>query len=655
MISNFEKLDEYRRIEESLSDNGAERLRDLLNSHFEYATFSHRWNETETTKEPTYGFIKDAQDDGQNIYYLKGGKDYEENMLKLRSFCYTAAKCGFRWAWSDTCCINKASPSEVQVSINSMYKWYSNSALTIVYLHDVPDVNSTMPRLSHTSHSVHDFVAKHPTGSQNPPILQYAKGKEFFDTQVEGSALEDLLKRCFQECDGELSVIPQWCVRCWTLQEMVAAQCLRFYCETWEALEPAFDPGPPDDNHIERFSDHRREDLWQYALSRSTGVDVKSLSNFTPGTTNVREKFHWASRREATQIEDMAYSLLGIFDVNMPVLYGEGMKAFVRLQEEIMKRSHDLSIFDFCGYASSVNSCLAHSPLCYTEKPLELEVKKKEAQMEIDAESQEDEESDDEGAKGDNEEYNSTPGSNGEKPVVSRRLLAWGSSAVDFFKKFIQADPPLGHSLINGAITVSVFEHKVNIEIIDHVTLRYKATAKGLTQAKFTTLEPLKLVDGPVYYLVRVYDRHVRRAIEIFVSAKSNKDNDAEDRGLDAKGLINIGKGLVDDAKGLVSQGKVQVKHNAQAELDRQEREKREREARGPGSREEHSAQAELDRRVKEKREREAKFLTLEHPFVVLLVAHDGDARCRVATESRIIVRYRNLKLDQAVERRTLV
>ena len=623
MISNFEKLEEYKRIEESFSDNGAKRFRDLLNSYFEYATFSHRWNETETTKEPTYGFIKGAQDKGQNIYDLKGGKDHEKNMLKLRSFCYTAAKCGFRWAWSDTCCINKASPSEVQVSINSMFKWYSNSALTIVYLHDVPDVDSTMPRLSHTPHLVHDFVAKHSTGSQNPPILQYAEGKEFFDTQVEESALEDLLKQCFKEADGELNVIPQWCVRCWTLQEMVAAQRLRFYCETWKALEPAFDP--PDDNHIERFSDHRKVPLWKYALSRSTGVDVQSLTDFTPGTTNVREKFHWASRREATQIEDMAYSLLGIFDINMPVLYGEGMKAFVRLQEEIMKRSHDLSIFDFCGYASNVNTCLAHSPSCYIEKPLELERKTKGAQMGIDAESKEvcDEESDDESTKGDNEEHGSTPCSNGENPVVTKHILAWGSRAVDFFKKFIQADPPLGHSLINGAITVSVFEHKVTIDVIDHVTLHYKATAKGLTPTKFTTLEALKLEKGgPVYYLVRVYDRHVRRAIEIFVSANSGKDKNAEGRGKGPKPLVGVGKGLVDDANDL-------------------------------GSQEKPSAHAKLQDHRKERKDREAKFL--KDPFVVLLVAQDGDTWCRIATESRIIVSYRKLKLNQAVERRTLV
>jgi hypothetical protein len=53
----------------------------------------------------------------------------------------------------------------------------------------------------------------------------------------------------------------------------------------------------------------------------------------------------WASWRETTRVEDRAYSLLGLFDINMPMLYGEGSKAFLRLQEEIVKKTNDLSLF----------------------------------------------------------------------------------------------------------------------------------------------------------------------------------------------------------------------------------------------------------------------------------------------------------------------
>ncbi|KAH8711817.1 hypothetical protein GQ44DRAFT_813277 [Phaeosphaeriaceae sp. PMI808] len=53
----------------------------------------------------------------------------------------------------------------------------------------------------------------------------------------------------------------------------------------------------------------------------------------------------WASSRETSRLEGNAYALLGIFGINMPLLYGEGEKAFVRLQEEIIKKSTDTSIF----------------------------------------------------------------------------------------------------------------------------------------------------------------------------------------------------------------------------------------------------------------------------------------------------------------------
>jgi hypothetical protein len=56
----------------------------------------------------------------------------------------------------------------------------------------------------------------------------------------------------------------------------------------------------------------------------------------------------WAARRKATRKEDEAYSLLGIFNVNMPLLYGEGSRAFRRLQEEIARESVDESLFAWC-------------------------------------------------------------------------------------------------------------------------------------------------------------------------------------------------------------------------------------------------------------------------------------------------------------------
>ncbi|KAK3685281.1 hypothetical protein B0T22DRAFT_346422, partial [Podospora appendiculata] len=62
---------------------------------------------------------------------------------------------------------------------------------------------------------------------------------------------------------------------------------------------------------------------------------------------SVAQKMSWASRRLTKRIEDGAYSLLGIFGVHMPLLYGEGRRAFFRLQLEIMGVCDDQSIFAF--------------------------------------------------------------------------------------------------------------------------------------------------------------------------------------------------------------------------------------------------------------------------------------------------------------------
>ena len=76
----------------------------------------------------------------------------------------------------------------------------------------------------------------------------------------------------------------------------------------------------------------------------------------------------WASKRITKRTEDIAYSLLGIFDINMPLLYGEGKRAFQRLQEEIIRQSDDDSIFalGFNQDWGTRQGALAKSPTCFT-------------------------------------------------------------------------------------------------------------------------------------------------------------------------------------------------------------------------------------------------------------------------------------------------
>jgi hypothetical protein len=77
---------------------------------------------------------------------------------------------------------------------------------------------------------------------------------------------------------------------------------------------------------------------------------------------------HWASSRHTTREEDEVYCLLGILKINMSLLYGEGKRAFRRLQEEIMKTTADQSILAWeipAGESALFAGLLAHSTSCF--------------------------------------------------------------------------------------------------------------------------------------------------------------------------------------------------------------------------------------------------------------------------------------------------
>ncbi|OAX37566.1 hypothetical protein K503DRAFT_226905 [Rhizopogon vinicolor AM-OR11-026] len=125
--TDFKTSMEYKKLLSSTikhADLGIERIQAVVMSYFRYAMLSHRW----TGKEP---LLQDVQD--RVVYKL----DPVGGAVKLQSFCKTARDAGFLWAWSDTCCIDKNNNLEVQESVNTMFVWYSYSALTIIYLSDV--------------------------------------------------------------------------------------------------------------------------------------------------------------------------------------------------------------------------------------------------------------------------------------------------------------------------------------------------------------------------------------------------------------------------------------------------------------------------------------------------------------------------------------
>lgn len=195
--------------------------------------------------------------------------------------------------WIDTCCINKDSSAELQEAINSMYRWYRDAEICYAYLDDV------------------DICPDAPSETES---------------RIRAS---------------------EWFTRCWTLQELIAAQKVVFYDRTWQRI------GTRDN----------MTDLISSITGIPTGLLLGKavLSDFS-----VAQRMSWAAHRQASRVEDESYSLLGLFGISLPMLYGEGDRAFLRLQEEIIRSSADQSILswryvDDALPASRANTVLARS------------------------------------------------------------------------------------------------------------------------------------------------------------------------------------------------------------------------------------------------------------------------------------------------------
>ncbi|KAH8596094.1 heterokaryon incompatibility protein-domain-containing protein, partial [Bisporella sp. PMI_857] len=122
----------------------------------------------------------------------------------------------------------------------------------------------------------------------------------------------------------------RWFTRGWTLQELIASPRIDFLDSLWQYYGSKQKMG-----HI--LGEITMVDV---AVLGSSGSDLRYMLDSIP----VCRRMSWLSRRQTTRVEDIAYCGLGIFDVNMPLLYGEGARAFIRLQEEIIRRRNDFTI-----------------------------------------------------------------------------------------------------------------------------------------------------------------------------------------------------------------------------------------------------------------------------------------------------------------------
>jgi hypothetical protein len=250
-----------------------------------YAILSHTWGKEEVTLQD-YLLVRDYEkyEDERDAKLTRKRNAIigREGFGKITECIAQTAKDDLGYLWIDTCCIDKTSSAEMSEAINSMYQWYASSAVCYAYLADVEEKPS-------------------------------------------GTKLMRELRRS------------RWFTRGWTLQELLAPEVIVFFNRSWQKIGQKKSGG----------SKGRGLLRLEYIISLITGIrKVVLTSRYAElmQQVSVAERFSWAAGRQTTRKEDMAYCLLGIFELHMPLLYGEGDRAFYRLQEEIMRRSDDTSL-----------------------------------------------------------------------------------------------------------------------------------------------------------------------------------------------------------------------------------------------------------------------------------------------------------------------
>ncbi|USW48129.1 Putative heterokaryon incompatibility [Septoria linicola] len=166
-------------------------------------------------------------------------------------------------------------------------------------------------------------------------------------SQVCYAYLEDVPPGRSAQQTSEALQQSEWFTRGWTLQELLAPQNVLFLDSSWNAFGTK--------NHLASV------------ISKATGIPEWYLVRGDQiQYASIAARMSWCARRKTTRSEDMAYSLLGLFNINMPLLYGErGARAFFRLQLEIAKSSDDESIFAWTSPSNQPCGMFAPSALCF--------------------------------------------------------------------------------------------------------------------------------------------------------------------------------------------------------------------------------------------------------------------------------------------------
>ncbi len=224
-----------------------------------YAILSHTWGPD--SEEVSFQDMMDGT-----------GKD-KAGYDKIHFYADQADSQGLIYFWIDTCCIDKRNSVELSEAINSMFRYYRESARCYVYLSDASAVQGQQ--------------YSSPSGNPWEPAFRASR----------------------------------WFTRGWTLQELLAPAWVQFFAQDRMLLG--------DKTSLQR------------QIHEITGISVSALRGDSLTEFSVEERFKWAEDRQTKRQEDSAYCLLGIFDVFISPIYGEGKRnAIRRLRKEINDTLH---------------------------------------------------------------------------------------------------------------------------------------------------------------------------------------------------------------------------------------------------------------------------------------------------------------------------
>lgn len=253
-----------------------------------YVILSHRWTDEEIT-------FKD---------FLAKLKQHTRGYKKVRDFCAMVRKrFPWNWAWVDTVCIDKRSSAELSEAINSMFRWYHRAAACVVYLNDVSGIH------------------------KNGEWAFWGTNKSCPFRTRSVDLYESVTMHQFRQSE--------WFRRGWTLQELLAPRHVCFFTNAWREIGAKA-------NEFDRGHGLGLNTV----ISDITGIPVTVLEGSTSiYKLSVAQRMSWLAVRTTTREEDIAYCALGLFRVALPLLYGEGSNAWLRLQQEISRVTYDETIF----------------------------------------------------------------------------------------------------------------------------------------------------------------------------------------------------------------------------------------------------------------------------------------------------------------------